>query len=329
MHYEFTEESKRMRGMTAYRIRALIDMPDMDVQAGDLGGFVTKDSILSKESWVGGDAKVWQSILEGNNRIDDNGCVEKSHLFGECNILQNAFIMNSKIAGVYATGEIRVRDSELAVQTPKAWGYLLEDKASLKNCHMTHTAELHKGIHCTGNLVMEMCNVKGEHMIFSGNSSINDSTFEGESIFLNDIQLAYALNIKGKQIDVQDAKELIEVKMKNAFQVELIGEIQMSHSLIQGESIVIKGDGIVIYATNIQANLVKILDAVNLSYVTMTDFDIELSDYVSLIGNSTDRIQIGQEVTMRDLVKVHINSRMKSMEFNQTSLSGDIHLTGI
>lgn len=329
MHYELTEETKQMRGMTAYRIRALVDMPDNDVEKGDLGGFVTKDSFISKDTWVGGDASVWSSILEGNNRIDDNACVEKSHLFGECNILQHAFIANSKIAGVYATGQIRVKDSELSVNTPKAWGYLLEEKASLINCQMTYTAEVHKRIHCAGKSKLEKCNVKGERIVFSGDSSIKDSTFEGESIFLNGIELAYSLNIKGKQIDVRDAKELIEVKMKNAFQVELIGKIQMAHSLIQGESIVIKGDEIVIKTTNIQANLVKILDAVNLRYVTMTDFDIELSDYVSLIGNSMDRIRIGQEVTMRDLVKVHINSRMKSMEFNQTCLSGDVHLTGI
>ena len=54
--YEFTGETKTVFGRTLHRIRAILDFGD--VKAGDIGGWVEKESNLSHEgdAWVYGNA---------------------------------------------------------------------------------------------------------------------------------------------------------------------------------------------------------------------------------------------------------------------------------
>jgi carbonic anhydrase/acetyltransferase-like protein (isoleucine patch superfamily) len=58
MHYELTQETTKWQGSTLYRIRALKDMPQHGVKAGDLGGFIQHRVNLVDSAWVGGEAKV-------------------------------------------------------------------------------------------------------------------------------------------------------------------------------------------------------------------------------------------------------------------------------
>ena len=66
MKYELTSNTKEINGATLYQIRALKDF--VAVKAGDLGGWIEKESNLSQEGncWVYGDAEVY-----GNAWISD------------------------------------------------------------------------------------------------------------------------------------------------------------------------------------------------------------------------------------------------------------------
>jgi hypothetical protein len=70
--YKLTGETKEIDGKILHRIRALIDIPEHDVKAGDLGGWIEAKRNLSQngEAWVTGSAcvtgKAWVS---GNARI--------------------------------------------------------------------------------------------------------------------------------------------------------------------------------------------------------------------------------------------------------------------
>lgn len=59
--YEFTGETRALSSTTIlHRIRAVIDIPSADVNAGDIGGWIESDSNLSHsgDAWVGGSAWV-------------------------------------------------------------------------------------------------------------------------------------------------------------------------------------------------------------------------------------------------------------------------------
>ena len=60
MKYEFTGEVKNIGGKILHRIRAVRDIPEQNVKAGDLGGWLETEENLSHDSaaWVTGEAWV-------------------------------------------------------------------------------------------------------------------------------------------------------------------------------------------------------------------------------------------------------------------------------
>lgn len=73
--YELTGETKEIGGVTLHRIRALIDIPEHDVKAGDLGGWVEAETNLSQNgaAWVTG--KAW---VTGAACVTGSACVMDS-----------------------------------------------------------------------------------------------------------------------------------------------------------------------------------------------------------------------------------------------------------
>ena len=66
--YELTGETKEIGGKILHRIRALIDIPEHDVKAGDLGGWIEAEKNLSQNgaAWVTGEALVtgWARVMD-------------------------------------------------------------------------------------------------------------------------------------------------------------------------------------------------------------------------------------------------------------------------
>lgn len=71
MNYEFTGETKEIKGITLHRIRATKDIKGGGVKAGDLGGWIEKESNLSDDAWVADDACVY-----GRARVSGDATIE-------------------------------------------------------------------------------------------------------------------------------------------------------------------------------------------------------------------------------------------------------------
>lgn len=68
-------ETKEIGGVTLHRIRALIDIPEHDVKAGDLGGWIEAERNLSQKgaAWVADPALVMDSArVTGKARVMDS-----------------------------------------------------------------------------------------------------------------------------------------------------------------------------------------------------------------------------------------------------------------
>lgn len=75
--YEFTGETKEFLGITMRRIRAIKSFGD--VKAGDIGGWIEKDSNLSHDgnAWVSGDARVYGGRAKGVcQMVQQQSCVQ-------------------------------------------------------------------------------------------------------------------------------------------------------------------------------------------------------------------------------------------------------------
>lgn len=78
-------------GAKVYRVKALVDIPEHNVKAGDLGGRVTSKFTLSQEGtcWIGSDAEVL-----GNVSVSENAFIG-----GTARVFCNADDCNIEISG--------------------------------------------------------------------------------------------------------------------------------------------------------------------------------------------------------------------------------------
>lgn len=86
--YELTSEFIIRNGVTLYRIKATRDFSS--VKAGELGGFIEKESNLSHDgnAWVSGDAKVYD-----NARVYGNAWVScMAQVYGNAQVYGSASI---------------------------------------------------------------------------------------------------------------------------------------------------------------------------------------------------------------------------------------------
>lgn len=113
MKYEFTGEVKNIGGKILHRIRAVRDIPEQNVKAGDLGGWLETEENLSHDSaaWVTSEAWVM-----GRAYVTDSTLVAgKALVTGEALVMGAALVTDS----ARVMGEARV--SGKARVTGKAW----------------------------------------------------------------------------------------------------------------------------------------------------------------------------------------------------------------
>ena len=102
--YELTAETLEHTGKTLHRIRALRDIPERGVAAGDLGGWVESEANLSQDgdswvygnAWVYGDAHVFgDALVYGNARVSDDARVS-GHAWVSCDACVSG---NARVSG--------------------------------------------------------------------------------------------------------------------------------------------------------------------------------------------------------------------------------------
>ena len=143
--FELTNEFvTNMFGTKLFRIRALVEFGD--VEAGELGGYVEKESNLGHDdnAWVYGDARVYDNALvydnarvygdaqvSGDARVCGNGDYAYAHGFGSVNRTTTFFRLKDGGVGVrcgcfYGTlAQFRDKIRETHGETKKAQEYLM------------------------------------------------------------------------------------------------------------------------------------------------------------------------------------------------------------
>ena len=117
MKYEFTGEVKNIGGKILHRICAVRDIPEHNVKAGDLGGWIEAERNLSQKgaAWVADSALVMDSArVTGKARVMDSARVTGKALVmgsawvtGSARVMGEALVMDS----ARVTGKALVTDS--------------------------------------------------------------------------------------------------------------------------------------------------------------------------------------------------------------------------
>jgi len=114
MKYKLTDNKKVINGITLYQIEAVKDIPKFGIKAGDLGGFIEKESNLSQEdcAWVYGSAQVYGNAqvygsawVSGGARVYGNAQVYGSaQVYGDAWVYGNAWVSGN--AQVYGSAQV-------------------------------------------------------------------------------------------------------------------------------------------------------------------------------------------------------------------------------
>lgn len=93
-HYEFTGETIAVYNKILHRIRATKDLPEHEVEKGELGGWIEKYENLVDNAWVSENAKVFDNAMVFGNAM----------IFGDAIVYGNAKIYGN--ARVHGNSEI-------------------------------------------------------------------------------------------------------------------------------------------------------------------------------------------------------------------------------
>jgi hypothetical protein len=110
--FELTAETNVLLGRTLYRIRALRAFGDVD--KGELGGFIEKETNLAHEgnAWVSGNARVFNNAwVSGNAIVSGNAWVsDNARVFNNALVSDNARVFNNaRVSGnAEVSGNARV-----------------------------------------------------------------------------------------------------------------------------------------------------------------------------------------------------------------------------
>ena len=117
--YELTAETKEIGGVTLHRIRALIDIPEHDVKAGDLGGWIEAERNLSQKgaAWVADEARVMgEALVMDSALVTNSACV-----MGNALVADSARAMGKALVTGAACVMGKALVTDLACVTGSAW----------------------------------------------------------------------------------------------------------------------------------------------------------------------------------------------------------------
>ncbi|WP_375667696.1 hypothetical protein, partial [Bartonella sp. AC130YNZD] len=178
--YEFTSEMDCVAGHFLYRIRALRDFGD--VKAGDLGGFIEKESNLSHKGncWVYDKARVFENArvydnakvkgffvdVYGDARIYGNAIFQGMAINDYCEVYGNAHVSNA----VVIEGNAKIYDN--ARVTDHA--HICDDAVICDDAHVGGNAKISGAAHiCDGSRVFDDAVVCGA--LISGDSYVHSA----------------------------------------------------------------------------------------------------------------------------------------------------------
>lgn len=178
--YKFTNETRIVNGHTLHRIVALRDIPENNVFAGGIGGFIESEDNLKQEGgcWVGHTACVYEGAV-----VFDDAYVEDSALvFGDASIGDRTAIYGH--AKVYGDAQIR-----------------------------GHSSVTGNAVVCGAARIEGYARI-GEKALVSGNAVIcGDATIIGEAVVDGRVEISDFSGIRGK------AKVSGEVRIRDTVQI--------------------------------------------------------------------------------------------------------------
>lgn len=276
---------KEVRGLSRkrlfYRLRALRDIPEHGVKAGDLGGYVRSGKNLSQQDscWIGGEAMVGTNVrVIKNAYVGDNAVIY-------CLTMENFHTYDSYIQvgdNARVTGNAIVTSCQQTAPTSETiWKYIWGNSHIFGDARLDTVqqvsgsakiygnAHIHQATLIDGNVeifdnakINSGCSVTKSSKVFGNailenNSNVIYSSISGDAVIFEGQDVAYGKVPQGKIFSVDDYYAL---KASRSKQVNAkIAEVKLSPAVLQYNEVLERID-------SYQKDVVKII-----KYPLMTD----------------------------------------------------------
>lgn len=153
--YELTSETLDFEGIKLYRIRALKDIPEICIKAGDIGGWVGSEENLSRDGacWIFNDAKVYDSTVVRDSAIvyDSAEVLGSAVVSGSAEVFGSAKVLDSaRVCGsARVLGSAEVSGSAVVSGSARVSGVVSKTPIHLSGLRWPITIEdTHMSIGC-------------------------------------------------------------------------------------------------------------------------------------------------------------------------------------
>lgn len=246
-HFELTDITRNLNGITLYRVKCIADVEKLDLTAGTIGGWVEHASNINK-GWVAKDATVLgKSVVDGLVK-------DYAEVSGKCYIGENVIVSkNAVVSGTVkllgkaaiagkVSGEIKtLPESELIVSSKAK----LSGKITINgNVSVSEHASIAGGVR---GLVIDSAEFNGTTSIsangliqggaiFNGRNTISGEikvdTRQAPGSVFSGIESSGSFKIKGAQVVQVDSKP-VETKQEEPVEVEEKQQLQESQVIIK------------------------------------------------------------------------------------------------
>ncbi|MDH2997454.1 hypothetical protein A1D22_06930 [Pasteurellaceae bacterium LFhippo2] len=184
--YQLTQNTIEYKGQMLYQIQALKDIPEIDVQAGDFGGYIANESNLSQQGncWVRYLNKRHYGIVCENARVIENADIGNGvRVEGEAEISGNVELFASPFSdGVLISNCAKITGKNLLIRARSRSSVMISGNVEINGDGVEICADNGYGLFIGGNVkVYEQAQVIGDCQLFDnaqlyGKAKLIDST---------------------------------------------------------------------------------------------------------------------------------------------------------
>lgn len=197
--YELTEETKAVAGRILYKIKALVDIEEYGVKAGDFGGFVESENNLSHYGtcWIADDALVFgEAKVEYDAIVSGKAQVRGfAHIGGNARIADNALVFC--FAHIYddacVYGHAKVADNAEVYGAAQVYGFA----QVFGTAHVFDNSRVYEEAIVSGNAcvyenakVHNNAKISGDAEIYNNSEIYGDAHVSGNACIIGNALIA-------------------------------------------------------------------------------------------------------------------------------------------
>lgn len=295
-----------------YQIEALVDIPTIGVQKGDLGGYIANEKCLwqAGDCWIFDDSAVTdgslvmqsaqvkgKSLIDGNSKIGGRGIIEDADILDATRILDNVLVKQSECKNCLLYGTTNIHYSHL------------------------ERIEMKKGVVFDSKVE----SVTANRLVFHGNTHIEESqvvSFDKSHHVTCDIEMVRVKALELMAFKVKEKTYLHDVTVlgKLELRIGVLESLSINTCSIKGggQNLLFRKGKLTLLNSSLHGQI-EVKGNINLAHSAISDFCRLLND--------TEKVLKLEHMKVTDCVCINKVENSTETVFADECIAGDVTVT--